>query len=45
MRFEFTTTDLEGPGTTSCATEMSKMIPNLPISHYLIDERHYPDQA
>ena len=27
MRFELTTTDLEGRGTTSCATEMSKMIP------------------
>ena len=34
MRFELTTTDLEGRGTTSCATEMSKMIPNLPISYW-----------
>ena len=31
MRFELTTTDLEGQGTTSCATEMSKMIPNIII--------------
>ena len=34
MRFELTTTDLEGRGTSSCATEMSKMIPNLPIFHW-----------
>ena len=34
MRFELTTTDLEGRGTTSCAAEMSKMIPNLPIFHW-----------
>ena len=26
MRFELTTTDLEGRSTTSCATEMSKKI-------------------
>ena len=25
MRFKLMTTDLEGQGTTSCATEMSKM--------------------
>ena len=30
MKFKLTTTDLKGRGTTSCATEMSKMIPNLP---------------
>ena len=34
MRFELTTTDLEGRGTTSCTTEMSKMIPNLPTFHW-----------
>ena len=34
MRFELTTTDLEGRGTTSCATEKSKMIPNLPTFHW-----------
>ena len=34
MRFELTTTDLEGRGTTSCATEMSKMIPNQPTFHW-----------
>ena len=32
MRLKLTTTDLEGRGTTS-ATEMSKMIPNLPTFH------------
>ena len=30
MRLELTTIDPEGQGTTNCATEMSKMIPNLP---------------
>ena len=34
MRLELMTTDLEGRGTTSCATEMSKMIPNLPTFHW-----------
>ena len=34
MRFELMTTDLEGQGTTSCATEMSKMILNLPTFHW-----------
>ena len=34
MRFELTTTDLEGRGTTSCTTEMSKMISNLPTFHW-----------
>ena len=34
MSFELTTKDLEGRGTTSCATEMPKMIPNLSISHW-----------
>ena len=33
MGFELTTTDLAGRSTTSCATEMSKMIPNLPTFH------------
>ena len=31
---QLTTTDLECRGTTSCATEMSTMIPNLPIFHW-----------
>ena len=34
MRLELTTTDLEGRGTTSCATEISKMIPNLSTFHW-----------
>ena len=34
MRLELTTTDLEGRGTTCCATEMSKMILNLPTLHW-----------
>ena len=29
MRFELMTIDLEGRSTTSCATKMSKIIPNL----------------
>ena len=33
MSFELTTTGLEGRGTTSCATEMPKMILNLPTFH------------
>ena len=33
MRLELTTTDLEGRGNSCCATEMSKMIPNLLIFH------------
>ena len=41
MRFEFTTTKLEGPGTTNCATEMSKMIPKL---QNFIGAGHYPAQ-
>ena len=34
MRFELTTTDLEGRSTTSCATDMSKMIPKLRTFHW-----------
>ena len=34
MRFELTTTDLVGRSTTICATEMSKMITNLPTFHW-----------
>ena len=34
MRLELATTDLEDRGTTSYATEMSKMIPNLPTFHW-----------
>ena len=34
MRFELTTTNLVGRSTTSYATEMSKMIPNLPTFHW-----------
>ena len=34
MRFELTITDVVGQKTTSYATEMSKMIPNLPAFHW-----------
>ena len=34
MRFELTTIDLAGQSTTSYATEISKMIPNLPKFHW-----------
>ena len=34
MKFEVTNTDLVGRRTTSYATEMSKMIPNLPTFHW-----------
>ena len=34
MRLELTTIDPEGQGTTNCATEISKMILNLPTFHW-----------
>ena len=34
MRLKLTTTDLEGRGTTSYTTEMSKVIPNLATFHW-----------